>query len=85
MADPMRRNIGATLSYNFFFFSYVAVATSGFGCSGFYVCFKRYKVVIRFITLNINRVRQEVIITREIKEEKGLVPEIQDVMQRRSL
>ena len=55
----------------------------------FFVCLKahikRYKVVIGFKTSVVNRVRQEVVITREIKEENGLVPKNQVVMHRRSL
>ena len=52
----------------FFFFSYVAVATFGFGRGGFCVCFKRYALVKRFKTSNINRIGQGVVITREDKK-----------------
>ena len=45
---------------------------------------ERNKVVIGFKTSNANRVTQGVVITRENKEENGLVPEIQHVMHRRS-
>ena len=44
----------------------------------FFFCLKahieRYRVVIGFKTSVVNHVIQEVVITREIKEENGLVP-----------
>ena len=50
-------------------------------------CVCDLKVQGRYRLQNLERLprKTEVVITREIKEERGMVPKIQNVMQRRSL